>query len=66
MACAKICRLLGFTGQGSQWIGMGKSLLKQFPETKRVLEEIDSIMGYSLSKIMFSGPEVYHVYSIMI
>lgn len=37
---------------------MGQSLLKQFPHTKHILEEIDSTLGYSLSKIMFSGPEV--------
>lgn len=58
MATTKISRLLAFTGQGSQWIGMGQSLLKQFPHTKHILEEIDSTLGYSLSKIMFSGPEV--------
>ena len=58
MATAKISRLLAFTGQGSQWVGMGQSLLKQFPQTKHIFEEIDAILGYSLSKIMFSGPEV--------
>ena len=58
MATAKISHLLAFTGQGSQWVGMGQSLLKQFPQTKHILEEIDAILGYSLSKIMFSGPEV--------
>lgn len=58
MSTSKLFRCIGFTGQGSQWVGMGKQLLKQFPHTKRILDEIDSVMGYSLSDIMFEGPEV--------
>ena len=61
MAATKVSRFLAFTGQGSQWVGMGQSLLKQFPQTKRILEEIDSILGFSLSKIMLSGPEVFAI-----
>lgn len=55
---SRICQCVGFTGQGSQWVGMGKQLVKQFPKTKKMMEEVNSILGYSLSDIMFSGPEV--------
>lgn len=61
MAAIRRACCVGFTGQGSQWVGMGKELLKQCPKAKDMLDEVDSIMGYSLSKIMFSGPEVWHL-----
>lgn len=55
---SNFARCIGFTGQGSQWVGMGKSLLSAFPRTRKIVEEVNSILGYSLSDIMFSGPEV--------
>ena len=55
---SKLIKCIGFTGQGSQWVGMGKLLLKEYPNTKIILDEVNSILGYSLSDIMFSGPEV--------
>lgn len=58
MAAAKRAFCIGFTGQGSQWVGMGKALLSQFPKAKELMEEANAVMGYSLSDIMFSGPEV--------
>ena len=58
MSCSRIARCIGFTGQGSQWVGMGKSLVEQFPKTRWILEEVNSVIGASLSEIMFSGPEV--------
>ncbi len=45
-----------FPGQGSQFIGMGKSLAENFTSAKSVFDEIDSILGQSLSKIMWDGP----------
>ena len=54
----KLVKCIGFTGQGSQWVGMGKILLKEFPKTKYIIEEVNSVLGYSLDKIMFEGPEV--------
>ena len=43
-------------GQGSQTVGMGKDLVDQFPVTKQAFEEADSILGFSLSKLMMEGP----------
>jgi [acyl-carrier-protein] S-malonyltransferase len=46
-----------FPGQGSQFVGMGKSLAATFPAAKRVFERADDALGYSLSKLCFEGPE---------
>ncbi len=46
-----------FPGQGSQYVGMGKDLCGQFPEVKKYFDQADSVLGFSLSKICFEGPE---------
>ena len=50
-------RALLFPGQGSQFVGMGKDLCDAFPEAKRVFDEADAALGFSISKICFEGPE---------
>lgn len=55
---ARLVKCIGFTGQGSQWVGMGKSLIKLFPYTQTVMEEVNSVVGYKLGDIMINGPEV--------
>ncbi|MGY8986487.1 MAG: ACP S-malonyltransferase [Sphingomonadales bacterium] len=50
-------RAITFPGQGSQYVGMGKSLYDTFPVAKAVFQEIDDALGANLSKIMFEGPE---------
>ncbi len=46
-----------FPGQGSQFAGMGKSLAENFPAARRVFEEADDVLGFSLSRLCFEGPE---------
>lgn len=46
-----------FPGQGSQYVGMGKDLCAQFGAAKRVFAEADDALGFSLSRLCFSGPE---------
>lgn len=46
-----------FPGQGSQSIGMGKDLYENFEEAKKVFDQADKILGNSISKICFEGPE---------
>jgi [acyl-carrier-protein] S-malonyltransferase len=48
---------LTFPGQGSQAVGMGKSLADQFPAARVVFAEVDESLGQSLSNLMFDGPE---------
>lgn len=46
-----------FPGQGSQAPGMGQAAAEAFPEAMAVFQEADSVLGFSLSKICFEGPE---------
>lgn len=46
-----------FPGQGSQSVGMGKTLHDTFADAREVFEEIDESLGQNLSKLMFEGPE---------
>ena len=46
-----------FPGQGSQHVGMGRSLACDYPEAARVFEEADDVLGFSISKLAWDGPE---------
>ncbi len=50
-------RAFVFPGQGSQSVGMGKSLADAYAPARHLFDEIDEALGQSLSKIMFDGPE---------
>jgi [acyl-carrier-protein] S-malonyltransferase len=46
-----------FPGQGSQYVGMGKDLYEGNTLAKALFSKADEILGFSLSKICFDGPE---------
>ena len=46
-----------FPGQGSQFKGMGHDLYQSNEEVKKLFEEADDLLKFSLSKIMFEGDE---------
>ena len=45
-----------FPGQGSQAVGMGKSLADNFPVAKAVFDEVDAALSQKLSTVMWEGP----------
>lgn len=45
-----------FPGQGSQVVGMGKSLAENFPASRAVFAEVDEALGQHLSRLMWEGP----------
>jgi [acyl-carrier-protein] S-malonyltransferase len=46
-----------FPGQGSQYPGMGKKLVENFPVAKRIFEEADDALHFSISRLCFEGSE---------
>ena len=46
-----------FPGQGSQRVGMGKELALAHAVARRTFEEADDVLGFSLTKLCFEGPE---------
>ena len=46
-----------FPGQGSQYVGMGKSLAENFSESREIYERVDDALNESFSKLIWEGPD---------
>ncbi|MDU2065619.1 MAG: ACP S-malonyltransferase [Sporomusaceae bacterium] len=46
-----------FPGQGSQSVGMGKEFYDQFAVAKKIFQEADEALGFSITDMCFQGPE---------
>ena len=46
-----------FPGQGSQRVGMGAELAREFSAAREAFNEADEALGFKLSKLCFEGPE---------
>ena len=51
----KVCYL--FPGQGAQYVGMGKELYNNFPESKGVFDEAENVLPHAnIKRLCFQGP----------
>ena len=46
-----------FSGQGAQTVGRGKDLYDNCPEAKAVFDRADEILKFSLTNVIFNGPD---------
>lgn len=46
-----------FPGQGAQKVGMGKDAYESHEKARRIFEQADDALGFSLSRLIFEGPE---------
>ena len=49
--------VLMFSGQGSQYLGMGQDLYNNYEVAKNVFDSADQILGYSIKDIIFNNEE---------
>ncbi len=48
---------LMFPGQGSQHVGMGAALAREYPVARRTFEEANDVLGFDLARVCFEGPD---------
>lgn len=46
-----------FSGQGSQYAGMGRELCEKYPAAKAVFDKAKEVLGYDIADITFNGPD---------
>lgn len=56
-----------FSGQGAQYVGMGKELYDAYPVCKNVFDRANEVLGFDIKNLIFNGEkgrvEYYRKYS---
>lgn len=47
-----------FPGQGAQEVGMGKDFFDRYTTSRAIFERSNEALGFNLSRIIFSGPDI--------
>jgi len=47
-----------FSGQGAQYVGMGKEFYNNFESSRKVFKEAEDALSFNISELCFNGPEV--------
>ena len=55
--CNAATTLAMFPGQGSQYVGMGRQLLTEFPDSRIAFEEAEDATRINIRKLCLEGPE---------
>ncbi len=50
-------KMIVFPGQGAQVVGMGKDLYEKSETARKIFDEADRALGFSISKMCFEGPK---------
>ncbi|MBN2301474.1 MAG: ACP S-malonyltransferase [Lentisphaerae bacterium] len=50
-------KALVFSGQGAQFVGMGKDLADRYDVCRELFCRADEVLGYGISRICFEGPD---------
>ena len=50
--------VLMFSGQGSQYLGMGQDLYNNYEVAKNVFDNANQILGYSIKDIIFNNEDM--------
>jgi len=48
---------LVFPGQGTQYVGMGSDLCREFQDVRDIYEEAGRILGFDIASLCFTGPQ---------
>ncbi|NNK37925.1 MAG: ACP S-malonyltransferase [Xanthomonadales bacterium] len=49
--------LFVFPGQGSQYVGMGQDLCREYAAARAIYEKASEVLGFDLADVCFNGPE---------